>query len=282
MQNWVSFDTLLREIILELEYETLSPLRIGSGTAKLPTSPVDLQVATIFQNGIHKPYIPGSSLKGVLRSICENLASSLKISDCFMGEKCKRNFDERLKSSIELNLIDEAKKLLSNYCIICKTFGTASYKSHIYVSDAYAIREVSRGVKVGIAIDRRSGIAQRGAFYSVEYVDPGFTFSGTIAFKNTPNYLMGMVMNALDLINMGYKRIGGFKTRGFGRMQVKIKDFKGVELKGDTYMNIKELNELPGLDDYDSSVKLTSINEFLNSCKESWNNYVKKIHTSES
>ncbi|MEX2702801.1 MAG: CRISPR-associated RAMP protein [Thermofilum sp. ex4484_82] len=280
MQEWVSFDVLRREIVVELEYKNLSPLRIGSGSSKIPTSPVDLQVITILKNGMRVPYIPGSSLKGVLRTVCENIVASLKLFPkeykCFMGEGCKKRYDNVLKQYLRENMLEEAKKLLQKYCLVCKVFGTTSYKAHLYVSDAYPIGDVSRGVKVGIAIDRRSGTARRGALYTIEYIEPGFVFQSGLIFKNLPNYLIGLVISALDMINSGFVAIGGFKTRGFGKVEVTFKNIRGITLQDNEYVDIGEAKELPPLDEDDSLVKTESVKSFVNGCREAWRRYVEK------
>ncbi|MGC9069171.1 MAG: type III CRISPR-associated RAMP protein Csx7 [Thermoprotei archaeon] len=285
MQDWVSFDTLYREVVLNIEYTNLSPLRIGAGTAKLPTSPIDLQVITIVKNGVHVPYIPGSSLKGVLRTVSENIVNSLNLHGykCFMGDGCKSRYDEVLKDYLKRNLLDDVKKLLQNYCPVCKVFGSASFSAHIHVNDAYPVSSsVGRGVKVGIAIDRRSGAAKKGAFYTVEYVEPGVVFHGSLVFKNTPNYLIGLVVNALDMINSGYISIGGFKTRGFGKIKVDYKGIDGVSLQNNRYLRINEIKELSGLDEYDSPVLLDSVERFLSGVKEAWGRYVEKKYSGKS
>jgi len=280
LQDWVSFDVLYREIVLSVEYTNRSPLGIGSGTAKLPTSPVDLQVITIIKNGEHVPYIPGSSLKGVLRMVSENIVNSLNLHEykCFMGEECKSRYDKLLKKYLKKNLLNNAKNLLQKYCPVCKVFGSASYSAHLYVHDAYPVNNASRGVKVGIAIDRRSGTAKKGARYTVEYVEPGAVFHGNLVFRNVPNYLIGLVINALDMIDSGYVSIGGFKTRGFGRIKVNYKGVDGISLQNGRYVRINELKELPGLDEYDLSVRVDSLEGFLSSVREVWRKYVEGRH----
>ncbi|MEM1966176.1 MAG: RAMP superfamily CRISPR-associated protein [Candidatus Caldarchaeum sp.] len=97
---------------------------------------------------------------------------------------------------------------------ICKAFGSSSFSSHVEFQDAYSSGSVVVGVKSGIAINRRSGAVRRGALYEVEYVKSGHEFSGLITVRNLPNYLMGLISSALDYLNAGIVKLGGFKSRG--------------------------------------------------------------------
>jgi CRISPR/Cas system CSM-associated protein Csm3 (group 7 of RAMP superfamily) len=69
---------LIRQAIIQADVENTSPLRIGSGREAPLGSQVDLAVLRIHRNGRDEPYIPGSSLKGVFRSVGEAMARTEK------------------------------------------------------------------------------------------------------------------------------------------------------------------------------------------------------------
>jgi len=278
---WFTHSVIYRTIEVSVKYTTKSPLRIGSEKGKSPTSSVDLQVITTNINGTEVPFIPGSSLKGVFRSSSEFIARSYGIKACMMGEGCKNDYDLDLKRFMKSGDVDSIINTLSKYCLTCKIFGSASYYSHISFSDAYPKNQVPRrGVKTGIAIDRRSGAVKKGALYTVEFVMPGSEFEGSIRFYNLPNYAIGLISTVLNNINLGIIKIGGFKSRGFGTVEVTPKELRGSVLVGSSYESISEKGELLPLDEDDELVKFSNVSEFLEECRRVWINYVRKKHSS--
>jgi CRISPR-associated RAMP protein (TIGR02581 family) len=279
--QWFTHSVIYRTIEVFVKYITKSPLRIGSGKGKSPTSSVDLQVITMNINGIEVPFVPGSSLKGVFRSSSEFIARSYGINACMMGEGCKNNYDLNLQFFMKNGDFESIINTLSKYCLICKIFGSASYYSHVSFSDAYPKNQVpGRGVKTGIAIDRRSGAVKMGALYTVEFVLPGSEFEGSIKFYNLPNYAIGLISTVINNINLGVIKIGGFKSKGFGNVEVIPKELRGNVLVGSSYENVLEKGELLPLDEDDEPVKFSNASEFLEECRRVWINYVRKKRSS--
>jgi len=279
-EPWFVHHVIYRRLTFHLEYQNVSPLRIGAGKAVIPTSPVDLQVVTIKLREEDVPFIPGSSLKGVFRSASEFLANSVGLNVCMNGEGCKSKYDNDLQRNLRMNNLRDVVNVLGKYCLICKLYGSGSYSSHTYFSDAYPLTGETplRGVKTGIAIDRRSGTVKRGALYTVEFVIPYSKFKGTVTFTNVPNYGLGLFAYILSQINEGLVKIGGFKSRGFGEMKIKPQSIDGLVLSDGIYKDITEVKTLASLDEKDEEVKIDIENpeNFLKDCEKVWWNYVKK------
>jgi CRISPR-associated RAMP protein (TIGR02581 family) len=280
--SWVSHSRILRNIEIQVKYEALTPLRIGAARAKTPTSPVDLQVLKLSIGDLRDvPYISGSSLKGVFRTTAEKLALSRGLSVCYAGEDCKLKYDRELQTRVKAGKEEGVIEVLRNYCLICRIFGTASYSSHIRISDAYPSQSEipSTSVKTGIAIERRSGGAKAGALYQVEFVNPGAKFYGSIILHNFPNYGIGLLAEILEQINQGYVKIGGFKSRGFGSVRITIESLKGIVKSGEEFMNINNVKELEPLDEHDEKISFDPSNpqSLLSNSKVAWINYCNKI-----
>jgi CRISPR-associated RAMP protein (TIGR02581 family) len=289
--SWVSHSKILRSIEIQVKYEALTPLRIGAAKGKTPTSPVDLQVLKLSIGDLRDvPYIPGSSLKGVFRTTAGKLALSRGLNVCYAGEGCKEKFDNSLKlkyyeilqNAVETGVEEKIVEVLSSkYCLICRLFGTASYSSHIRISDAYPSQSEipSTSVKTGIAIERRSGGAKTNALYQVEFVNPGAKFYGSIILHNFPNYGIGLLAEILEQINKGYIKIGGFKSRGFGSVRITIESLKGIVKSGEEFVNINNVKELEPLDDQDEKISFDPSNpqSLLSNSKVAWINYCDKI-----
>lgn len=279
--EWLAHDILYRLILIQGEISNLEPLRIGAGKVQDPAALSDLKVMTIFRNGRHEPYIPGSSLKGVFRSTAEKIARTYGLRVCNISPRtiCGSIYKKDLEKAIKNNDRAGLLKIVNDFCIVCKLFGSAGYKSHIDFGDGFVIGPYIISSKTGIAINRRTGAVARRALYTVEYVEPGAKFSLTISATNIPNYAIGLLAYIIDYINMGLVKIGGFKTRGFGTVKIDIKEISISGSHG--IINSK----LVALDEYDTEVhveggnKLTDperIKKFLEDVKKAWDQFVKR------
>ncbi|MBS7638158.1 CRISPR-associated RAMP protein [Candidatus Bathyarchaeota archaeon] len=285
---WYSHPILYRVLVLSIKILNKEPLRIGAGRGS-PLSPIDLPVITIRLPEGNPPYIPGSSLKGTFRSTAEYIVRSLGINACQAGacslmlwdERERIRYGERLNRLLREGNEKEVIELLSRYCLICKLFGSSSFSSHLNFEDAYPTGGVSTSMKTGIAINRRSGAAQRGALYQVEFVNPGHEFKSKIVAKNVPNYGLGLLAVILDYLNEGIIKLGGFKSRGFGKVKVEVKEIKGKTLKDNSYISLSEVKKLPALDEYDIDIEINpdDIDGTLKEFKKAWWTYANRQRT---
>jgi CRISPR-associated RAMP protein (TIGR02581 family) len=287
---WFSHSILYRIITLNITILNEAPLRIGAGRGVL--SPTDLPVITIRLRQQDVPYIPGSSLKGTFRTTAEYIARSLGVRACQAGACNSNLWDERerirygdmLDRLLREGKKEEVLKLLSKYCLICKIFGSSSFSSHLHFEDAYPQSGVSRGIKAGIAINRRSGAVQRGALYQVEFVNPGHKFKGSIVARNIPNYGLGLLAVTLDYFNEGVVRLGGFKSRGFGKVKVKVESIEGKTIENGSYKDLNDVRRLPALDKDDESIEIEvgNIDKTLQVFKKAWWTYASKQKSPKS
>jgi CRISPR-associated RAMP protein (TIGR02581 family) len=276
---WYSHPVLYRVLALNISILNEGPLRVGAGRGA-PLSPTDLPVITIRLPDGDFPYIPGSSLKGTFRSTAEYISTSLGVRVCqagacnsmFLDEDRRIRYGDRLDELLREGKEKDVLELLSRYCLICKLFGSSSFSSHIHFEDAYPIDGVSRGIKAGIAINRRSGAVQRGALYQVEFVNPGHKFKGSIVMKNVPNYGFGLLAMVLDYLNEGIARLGGFKSRGFGKVRITVETIEGKTLEDGIYRPLSEIKRLFALDKHDKDVDfdVDNVEKTLQTFKEVW------------
>lgn len=235
MAKWLGHLTRIRELDIEGVLVAKEPLRIGAGKGTKLGSPIDLPLLRVYLPGKGEvPFIPGSSLKGLFRAYFDVVIRSLRGYACagsggstcmsqkvsFHGEIDKlEKIARRLSARMDFNNL--AQLLWENLCLSCKVFGSQSYRSKIIFYDSYPVKDVRIGVKTGIAIDRRTGAAMHGALYQVEYVEPGATFNFHVKVLDAPNYVLGLFAQGLFELNAGRLKVGGFKTRGFGWVELR-------------------------------------------------------------
>ena len=127
---------LLCEANFDLEIEVRGPLLIKSGVATLEGASMS-PVLSYKYGDPPRPYIPGTSLKGVLRSHVERIARSLQaepIPVCLPYEK------EGPEQSCGLRFNDKVPKpeVYRRSCLACKLFGSLQFRGRTLFNDAYA------------------------------------------------------------------------------------------------------------------------------------------------
>ncbi len=217
------FRELKNEAKLSVLLHTKSPLTIRSVQGKLmdPTL-LDMQCIKSRYHGEDTVVIPGSSLKGVLRSRYENIVN-------LFGGKCCDIFDHKSKCNGKINgkadkPYEEQGEYVYRYvCPACKLFGSLNIASRIYMADAYPIKNCVMGERTGVGINRITGAAHKGALYDFEVVEDG-TFQARITIKNYELYQMALLFHVLKDLDEGYVSIGAATTRGNGQMEVQKLD----------------------------------------------------------
>lgn len=210
---------LYNEATLELSLWPRTPLLIKSGTATGldPALPDMAFVRTRRMNdkGEAKDeiYIPGSSLRGVIRSHAERLVRSLDL---------QRACD--LNRTACLGKVERADKLpgwdvYNRSCFACRLFGNTSLASRLRVGDFYSLSGAPlTDTRHGVAIDRVTGAVAQGPFL-METVTDG-EFSGKLALRNFTLGQLGLLAAVLLDMDDELVPLGHAKSRGLGRVGV--------------------------------------------------------------
>jgi CRISPR-associated protein Csm3 len=210
-----------------------TPLRIGVGREPPLGSAVDLAPLRVrFADGRSAPYIPGSSLKGVLRSLAESIARA-------QGLFVHSPWDfEAAKSEKENN----------SYCVICGIFGSTRLASHVRVYDIYPEGHASTFVKTGVGINRDFRGAQPEVLYTEEQVVPGVRWKFKMDVLNirifpepAPNDERGRLLRqVIDMLVRGMVQVGARKTIGYGLVKLEGGGYEVYEVKGGALVKTKE------------------------------------------
>jgi len=219
---------LFGKVIIRGTIEVKTGMRIGGASSGLKIGGVDLNVITDPRG---RPYIPGSSLKGKMRSLIERKESVI--------------FND--KGVHQCTKDDSYKK-----CPVCKIWGVLGGKefslptlTRLIVRDtsldeASITGEMKRNlelqwteVKFETAIDRVKGTALHGSLRQAERVPAGARFKNYEmifnVFEDGDKDLLRKVFEALELLEDDY--LGGMGSRGYGQVE-----FKEIEI----FWNTKE------------------------------------------
>jgi CRISPR-associated protein Csm3 len=211
-------------ITLEGEIDVITGLHIGASNDTVQIGGIDSAVIRDPRTGL--PYIPGSSIKGKLRSLAEwsNPEVLRRIQNAKKpGEPCSCGRAD---------------------CPVCVVFGATRSEetldrgpTRLIVRDA-----VLKGTdfefedKVENMINRIKGTAEHPRH--IERIAPGAEFLFSISFRilreQDRQLFSSIVLTSMDLLEKDY--LGGNGSRGYGRIE-----FKNLMFEGKLYDNLKDL-----------------------------------------
>jgi CRISPR-associated RAMP protein (TIGR02581 family) len=241
---------------LKIKITPQTPLLVSSGKTLDVTRPAMEFFRVNTPNG-ETIYIPGSSIKGVLRAgleaiLGENKNSKIKI--CCTSEKmCHEEREKR----------DSRNKVpYQSHCPVCRIFGSGDLASRLEISDIFPYHlddpEDEKKKKIeqaktmissrtGIQIDRKTGKTKGGALFDYEILGGGELF-GEFTLTNYELYQPGLLFMLFSLSNEGFLRYGHSKSRGLGVLNFTIESIKimqmGSILKGGKIKGVGILHEL--------------------------------------
>ena len=206
-------------------------LHIGGGRVTLSNSD-----SPVVLTPEQKPFIPGSSFKGALRSTVEKIASGLPgLRTCALIELDDEELKKRDKNSIcstlrqgEFAAMRRAEpgrageflqQALDGLCDTCRLFGSPFAAARLNVNDLYMPREVWNGiiqVRDGVAIDRDSEKAKDRLKYDFEVVPASATFDLEIVLENASQKDLQLICVGLSEFVHGFGVLGGKRSRGLG------------------------------------------------------------------
>lgn len=213
---------LYNELSLEIAISPQTPLLIKSGQkASIDPALPDMQFVRTRRrradNTIEEVvYIPGSSLRGVVRAHAERLLRTVNENyACYVEAKkfCLRQ--KGLKEDKE-----PASRLYRESCHACRLFGNTGVASRMQMSDLYPVIEPLSETRFGVAINRITGAVAVGPF-DLEVVTDA-RFEGRIVLRNFTVGQLGLLGASLLDIADGLVALGHAKSRGLGRVCIEF------------------------------------------------------------
>ena len=240
----------LLEATLDFAIQPEGPILIKAGetSGADPTRP-DMEFVRTKRNGIEQIYIPGASLKGVVRSHCERICRSLDgesrrqkvreqihpadegfvppLADNPMAKESDPKNDVTFSSNAYFNgpakeHKDDTPLVYRRSSFTSQLFGHTSLASRVRFADAYVVDREALQLEErnGVAIDRVYGSVAVGPF-NYEVAVSG-AFATRIDFKNITLAQLALVGLALRDLNEGRVAIGFGKSRGLGRVSLDL------------------------------------------------------------
>lgn len=222
---------LYNEAEFTLRLRPRTPLLIKSGavTSLSPEMPDMAFVRTRRRDKhgeeIEEIYLPGASVRGVVRAYAESLLRSIDLRHACDPFKMSRPKETDTPGLHAACLADKKPTDLNGpqawkgSCCACKLFGNTGLSSRLRVSDFYIDGdEPLTETRHGVAIDRITGAVAQGPF-ELETVTDG-EFSGTVTLRNFTTGQLALLAAALLDLSDGLVAIGHAKSRGLGRVEL--------------------------------------------------------------
>jgi len=226
-------DSILNRYCFNGTLSLETSLRVSSGRAS------DTSDAAFIRNFNEIPYIPGSSLRGAIRSEIERILNavgdSTGITHCILFEKdsCDKTIRKALKEmEMEGAKIDDQKireVAGQKLCAVCRLFGSTYYASRLIIEDALPpsdeIEKAKNGIRIrdGVGIDRDTGAAKDGAKFDYEVIESGDdcpTFIFKMVAENVSSDIDTKLINLVLKILKSGLYVGGKRAAGLGRIRL--------------------------------------------------------------
>lgn len=200
-----------------------SALHVGGGTGTQ-----SLTDAGVLRHADGRPFIPGSSMKGVLRSHLERLAQAPVLQQCGI-ESCSLYADPLLETSCptptwqqtqaERENTTPTENDLVRLCHTCTLFGSPLMAGKVRIPDLeIEVQALSHTFEIrdGVGIDRDSGLAVNKIKFDYEVVPAGTAFHFSWTLENPDVTERALAAIAIRDLQRGYLSVGGKTTRGLG------------------------------------------------------------------
>lgn len=243
------WERLDHRLEIEAELVALTGLRVGAGRVEsLKPTATDLPVMTQDD----EPFIPGSSLRGVLRALAERLLRTAEPNAGNGKGACDPLDDSRrcVPSSLRKSWVSEAKKqgepadaylarkVWETSCRACRLFGSTFLASRLRIADLVAVQGQARVERRdGVAIDREKETVFNK--YDFECASRGSRFRLRLTGDSLDEEERRLVAFLMKELGEGRIQVGGFKGRGLGT--VTLENGKVREVKVDSSANLDTL-----------------------------------------
>lgn len=183
-------------IEFKLRLKTITLFTVGWGISEVLGA--DVVHARKLISGRYSYYVPGSTLKGVLRTEASRIAELYGFSSC--GE-------------VEPGRIRLVHSRMGRVCDVCKLFGCPDESgieglSSVYVGDLNAIGNPKPIIMTRISLEDETLTAKEGALYTMEHLPPGTEFEGIIKLRGR------------DLLPLLLLAIASLRTGRLGRRSI--------------------------------------------------------------
>ncbi len=225
--------TWLCQVDVTVQIKPVDPILIRSGYATVDGA--DMVPVCTYRGEEPVYFLPGTSLKGVLRSHLERVARTLKPQSV-----CIPYFDPKKEGDIPIPVPSETRShgcgyrsrgggkdpsaaAYSDSCAACRLFGSLKFAGRFSIGDAYPIagHAPAREQRNGVGIDRFTGGTVPGLLFDLQVLVGG-VFETRIRIDNFELWQLAALNLLLTDLDAELVHIGSGRSRSLGRIKGEV------------------------------------------------------------
>ena len=265
------FDTFRNRLEIAGTLTTVTALRISEGRS---TEPIGSDLP-VMKDAFKRPFIPGSSFKGALRSRLESFLRGILGDDRhFVANPANENEwsitateMRELKQDYPNNDRALTDNILQKTDLISHLFGSPWLASKFQVRDLTVLPDNWFGQyeeRDGVSIDRDTETAAEGKLYDYQVVPAGTPFLFKAIVENAEQWELGLLIIGLHQFETEQIPLGGARSRGLGIVRLDIEKMNWFDTENQPEKLIDYLQKQINNDD--------SIYENAHPYKDEWVN----------
>ncbi len=219
------FRKLYNQATLRGVLEPDDPVLIVQGGGSLDPVAPDLAFVRTLRGGEPTVYLPGSSLKGVLRAHAERILRTRLNDAQDRYDAAESPFEDgpRRTEAGQRKEDGDTAGVYATSCEADRLFGSTVIAGRFRIGDAYPPEEAHGAtnrteVRYGVAIDRTKQSVKHGPFEQEAVVGGAFAFKAVL--ENFELWMLSLILQSLSDLDDGLLQVGHAKSRGFGSMRV--------------------------------------------------------------
>jgi len=195
----------------------VSGLHVGSNSEEIGRA----QVTPFVRDEKGRPFVPGSTLKGAIRSQAQ--IGITTFTDGADGAIWACDFPESLDRE-SLSFCLRAKDA-SGPCAVCSLFGSTLNSSRVFASDLKLCDEWSESLmqhRATLGVSRRFRRGIEGSGRRIEIIPPGVDFRFEILVSEPLDWELGLLFWVMERLSGGFGRLGGGRRLGLGHVNPQV------------------------------------------------------------
>ena len=212
------FEKFHNRVVIGAKLVAVTPIFVGARADSYKPGAIN---GACIKDAFGRPYIPGSSLKGVLRAFLSNVLDEPVIIDSVVNNAFIKK-DDRDKYDTPQKL---AEAIVAMSTPVELLFGSQVMAGKIKIADAIPYNDyVKTEVRNGIAIDRDTRTAFGGMLFDTEVIPSGTTFRFSASAENLEPDEADLFGRLMIYFAEGNISVGGRSRAGLG--SVELRDVK--------------------------------------------------------
>jgi len=241
------FDVFKNRLEITGTLTTVTALHIGVGRS---TEPIGSDLP-VLKDALGRPLIPGSSLKGALRSRLESFLRGIDPALARDPSELTGSEQVRVVNQIKNTYKDDdatlTQKLIEATDWVSQVFGSPWLAGKVQIRDLPVVREAWFGQyqeRDGVAIDRDTETAAEGKLYDFQVVPANTPFQFHAVVENAEEWELGLLAIGLHQLETEQISLGGGRSRGLGVVRLEIGAVYWFDSEGDPRRLLTYLQEL--------------------------------------